>query len=115
MVVLGLPTAAFLVHCVEQSLIVAPFTAAAVLSGLFLAKLPVWAKKCFLVLGKHSTNIWLVHMFFYHRLFPGFVFTAEYPVLILLLMLAICFVVSAVIDWFYRPVLALLERRPNGE
>jgi hypothetical protein len=54
-------------------------------------------------------------MFFYHRLFPGFVFTAEYPVLILLLMLAICFVVSAVIDWFYRPVLALLERRPNGE
>ena len=38
-------------------MIVAPFTASAVLSGLFLAKLPVWVEKCFLVLGKHSTNI----------------------------------------------------------
>lgn len=113
MIVFGLPAAAFLVHCVEQSLVVAPFTASAVLSGLFLAKLPVWVEKCFLVLGKHSTNIWLVHMFFYHRLFPGFVFTAEYPVLILLLMLAICFTVSAVINWIDRPVLALLERRSH--
>lgn len=110
-IVFVLPLVAFLGHCIVQSVFVAPFTAAAVLACLFLAKLPECVEKVFLLLGKHSTNIWLVHMFFYHRLFPGFVFTAEYPVLILLLMLAICFVVSAVIDWFYRPVLALLERR----
>ena len=111
MIVFGLPAAAFLGHCVVQSLFVAPFTAAAVLASLFLAKLPVWVEKCFLVLGKHSTNIWLVHMFFYHRLFPGLVFAAEYPVLILLGMLAICFAVSAVIDRVYRPVLVCLDRK----
>ena len=111
MIVFGLPTAAFLSHCVVQTLFVAPFTAASVLAGLFLAKLPWRIEQGFLQLGKHSTNIWLVHMFFYHRLFPGFVFAAKYPVLILLLMLAICFVVSAVINQIYRPVLVCLDRR----
>lgn len=113
MIVFGLPAVAFLGHCVVQSLFVAPFTAAAVLASLFLAKLPVWVEKCFLVLGKHSTNIWLVHMFFYHRLFPGLVFAAKYPLLILLGMLAICFAVSAVIDRIYRPVLVCLDRKSH--
>ena len=109
-IVFGLPAAAFLGHCVVQSLFVAPFTAAAVLLGLFLAKQPGWVEKVFLLLGKHSTNIWLVHMFFYHRLFTKLVFGAEYPVLILLFMFAICFAVSAVIDQIYRPVLSFLTQ-----
>ena len=110
-IVFGLPLAAFVGHCVIQSAFVAPFTAAAVLTGLFLAKLPGWAERCFLGLGRHSTNIWLVHMFFYLVLFRGFAFTAKYPVLILGLMLAACFAASMVIDSLYRPVLALLERK----
>ena len=113
MIVFGLPAVAFLGHCVVQSLFVAPFTAAAVLASLFLAKLPVGVEKCFLVLGKHSTNNWLVHMFFYHRLLPGLVFAAKYPLLILLGMLAICFAVSAVIDRIYRPVLVCLDRKSH--
>lgn len=84
-IVFVLPLAAFLGHCFVQSAFVAPFAAAAVLAGLFLAKLPEWVEKVFLLLGKHSTNIWLVHMFFYLSLFPGFVFAAKYPVLILCL------------------------------
>lgn len=113
MVVFGLPTAAFLGHCVVQTAFVAPFTAAAVLIGLFLAKLPVWAEKCFLVLGKHSTNIWLVHMFFYLNLFKDFVFSAKYPILVLAMMLGVCFAVSAVIDWLYRSVLSYLDQRAH--
>lgn len=109
-IVFGLPLAAFVGHCVIQSAFVAPFTAAAVLMGLFLAKLPGWAERAFLGLGRHSTNIWLVHMFFYLELFQGFAFSAKYPVLILGLMLAACFAASMVIDFLYRPVLALLER-----
>ncbi len=64
MVVFGIPTAAFLGHCIVPSSFVAPFTAIAVLIGAFLARLPQWAEKLFLLLGRHSTNIWLVHMFF---------------------------------------------------
>lgn len=110
-IVFAIPAAAFAGHCVIHSAFVAPFTAAAVLTGLFLAKLPGWAERCFLLLGRHSTNIWLVHMFFYFVLFPGFAFSAKYPVLILALMLAVCFASSVVIDHLYRPVLALLERK----
>ena len=65
----------------------------------------------FLLLGKHSTNIWLVHMFFYLVLFGGFAYSAKYPVLILGLMLAVCFVASMLIELLYQPVLALLERK----
>lgn len=110
-ITVGLPLLAFLGHCIVQSAFVAPFTAAAALTGLFLAKLPRWAEKGLLLLGKHSTNIWLVHMFFYLNLFPGFAFTAKYPVLILGLMLAVCFVSSLVIESLYQPVLIRLEQK----
>lgn len=107
--VLVLPLTAFVGHCMIQSAFVAPFTAAAVLAGLFLAKQPVWMEKGMLLLGRHSTNIWLVHMFFYLSLFPGFAFSVRYPVLVLLLMLTVCIAVSMVIEGFYRPVLKLLD------
>ena len=112
-VVFLLPMAAFAGHCVVQSVFVAPFTAAAALVGLFLAKLPRWAEQAFLVLGKHSTNIWLVHMFFYAEPFRDLVFCAEYPLLILGLMLLLCFPTAMVLDFVYRPVSALLERRSS--
>ena len=60
----------------------------------------------FLLLGKHSTNIWLVHMFFYLVLFRGFAFS----VLILVLMLAVCFASSWVIEILLRPVMTLLTK-----
>ena len=111
MLVLAFPLAAFIGHSLIQSLFVAPFTAAAVLISLFLAKLPGWARTIFLMLGKHSTNIWLVHMFFYLQLFTGFAFWGCYPVFVLALMLCACFLSSLVIDSIYRPVLSWLDRR----
>ena len=107
----GLPLTAFAGHCIIHSAFVAPFTAAAALTGLFLAQLPGLVQRIFLLLGKHSTNIWLVHMFFYLVLFGGFAYYAKYPVLILGLMLAVCFVASMLIELLYQPVLALLERK----
>ena len=108
-IVVGLPLAAFLGHCIVESLFVAPFTAAAVLLALFLAKLPQWAEKLFLLLGAHSTNIWLVHMFFYSTLFTGFAFLGRYPVFVLALMMAASFASSAVIDMVYRRILTWIE------
>lgn len=110
-IIIGLPLLAFLGHCIVQSAFVAPFTAAAALTGLFMAKLPRWAEKGLLLLGKHSTNIWLVHMFFYLNLFPDFVFCAKYPVFILLLMMFLCLAASVVIGWLYQPVLMFFDRK----
>lgn len=106
-----LPAAAFLGHCVVQSLIVAPLTAASVLICLFTIELPSWANRFLLLMGKHSTNIWLVHMFFYQSLFTGFAFRGRYPVFVLALMLGACFLASLAINAVYHPVLTRLDRK----
>lgn len=98
------PIVAFVGHWIVQSTIVAPITAAAVLVWLFSTNLPSCVNRIFLFLGKHSTNIWLVHMFFYLTLFKDFVFIAKYPVLILLFMLAVCVLISCIVNWFLREI-----------
>ena len=61
----------FIFHCFVQSLIVAPITGMIVLMCFHLWDKPEWMEKLFLLLGKHSTNIWLIHMFFYLVLFKN--------------------------------------------
>lgn len=49
-------------------------------------------------LGKHSTNIWLTHMFFYcSDPFEGLVQKAQYPVCMLIFMLVLCIMSSYII------------------
>ena len=51
-------------------------------------------KRVWLFLGKHSTNIWLTHMFFYATLFTGLVQTAKLPLLMLVYLLVLCIAIS---------------------
>lgn len=97
-VVIALPVVAFLAHCFVQTAFVAPFTAFAVLVSLFCADRPRWLDKALAFLGKHSTNIWLCHMFYYFTLFDGLVFLAKYPILIAVFMFAICIATSYLIE-----------------
>lgn len=55
------------------------------------------AEKIWLFLGKHSTNIWLTHMFFYLYIFIGAIQRLQYPVLMFGGMIAVCVAVSVVI------------------
>ena len=96
--------AVFVGHCVVQSLIVAPITAMAVLLCLFGIRLPVIVDRLLLFMGKHSTNIWLVHMFFYFTLFENFVFVAKYPLFVLALMIAVCILTSVLINQISKGV-----------
>ena len=62
------------------SLFIAPFT-----GGMIILIFSTWEKtelikKLFLFLGKHSTNIWLIHMFFYHAIFINFVYIGRYSI-----------------------------------
>lgn len=56
-----------------------------------------YTKKMFLFLGKHSTNIWLTHMFFYSCCFRGLVTIVKYPMLMMLFMFLLCTMTSYVI------------------
>lgn len=57
------------VHGVIQPLFVAFITATVTIILLCICPLPVWLTNLLCYFGEHSTNIWLVHMFFYGSLF----------------------------------------------
>lgn len=98
LIVAVLPCMAALAHCRVQSTFVAPGVAFVVLASLFAVSRPVWLDRVLVFFGKHSTNIWLCHMFFYVGVFEGFVFTAKYPPLITMLMFGVCIAVSCAIE-----------------
>lgn len=61
---------------------------------------PASLKNVFTFLGKHSTNIWLTHMFFYLcGPFTGLAQKAQYPLFMLLFMLFLCILTSYVVDF----------------
>lgn len=63
-----------ILHVLIKSVIIAPFIAILFIIGFSLMNFNLFIKKILLFLGKHSTNIWLVHMQFYMIFFPGVVF-----------------------------------------
>ena len=67
-----------------------------------LWKKPDKVEKFFLFFGKHSTNIWLVHMFFYLFIFKDLAFVVKYPVFILAFMLGLSLVCSYIIDFVMK-------------
>ena len=94
------------------NVIVAPFTGLAIILIFHYTKKPAFVERFFLFIGKHSTNIWLTHMFFYLVLFENLVYAAKYPVLIFTLMLIITVSVSFVLNLIlelkkYLPVFKL--------
>lgn len=65
---------------------------------------PQLVKKAFLLVGRHSTNIWLNHMFFYLVLLENLVYIAKYPLLIFAFMLAIILPLSMLLQLAERPI-----------
>lgn len=96
-------------HGIVQTLFVAVFTATATITLLCICPLPKPMADLLCYFGEHSTNIWLVHMFFYTVLFDGFVFCAKYPIPVFLLLLAVSLASSYVIKWLSKPILKLVR------
>ena len=74
----------------------------------------IWNKgnytiKFFDYMGTHSTNIWLVHMFFYMVLFEGLVQKLVYPIPMFVGMIVICIICSYIINFIYKKMLSLLS------
>ena len=83
---------------VSGSIALASFLGYAIIVIFHYTKKPAFVERFFLFIGKHSTNIWLTHMFFYTILFENFVFIAKYPLLIFIFMLAITVGISVVLN-----------------
>ena len=93
-----------------RSTFIAPFTGAVLLIEFQLWRKPEWTCKFFDFIGKHSTNLWLTHMFFYLVLFTNLVFIAKYPLFIYLFMLALTLAVSWCIQVVHRPTLKVIDK-----
>lgn len=97
-VILLLPIAMFFLHCAEPSLIIAPITGLTTLVCFHLWEKPNAIKIFFEFLGKHSTNLWLIHMFFYMSMFPNLIFVFRLPLASLLILLVACIGTSYIIE-----------------
>lgn len=94
--------AVFVVHCVEPSLILAPATGLVTLCCFWAGEKPEWLCRVLTFFGTHSTNIWLVHMFYYLVLFKGLAFQAKYPLFVFLLLLGLSTATSLVLQPVYE-------------
>lgn len=89
---------------VVPSLFVAPVTGFVGMTLFHFWHKPQLVKKAFLLVGRHSTNIWLTHMFFYLVLLENLVYIAKYPLLIFAFMLAITLPLSMLLQLAERPI-----------
>lgn len=95
---------------IVPSLFIAPVTGFAAMMLFHFWDKPQFVKKAFLLVGHHSTNIWLTHMFFYSVLFKNFVYAAKYPVAIFALMLVITLTLSFVLQKIEKPFQAIVAK-----
>ena len=63
----------------------------------YLPRLP-WLRRTFMLFGRHSYNIFLFHTFIYAYYFREFIYWFRYPVLIWLILAAVCLAVSVIIE-----------------
>lgn len=85
-------------HGIIQSLFVAVGTATMTVCIMAIVPRTKFCRKVLIFLGSHSANIWLVHMFFYEKLFHNLVFAAKYPVFIFLYMMTLSILSSYLVN-----------------
>lgn len=86
-----------IVACVIRRSILMHFLSTFYFVFFHLWKKPDKVETFFFFWGTHSTDIWLVHMFFYLGIFKDLVFIVKYPILIFCFMLSLCVLSSWVI------------------
>ena len=96
-------------HGIVPPLFVAFITATVTIVLLCICPIPKWTTDVLCYFGEHSTNIWLVHMFFYGSLFGGLAFRVKYPIPVFLLLLALSLAASYGIKWLCKPILKLVR------
>jgi surface polysaccharide O-acyltransferase-like enzyme len=99
-------------HSFIESLFIAPFTGIAFICFFNLIEKPSWLNGLLNYLSKHSTNLWLIHMFFYMIFFKQLVFYPRYPIFIFPWLIILCLISSNMINIIYKPIINFLD---NGQ
>jgi len=83
-----------IVHAFVPNFIIAPFTGLGFIFIFTQLKLSLLASKALDLMAIHSTNLWLIHMFFYMIYFPDFIYGFKYPLFIYFVLTGLCVVSS---------------------
>ncbi len=94
---------------IVPSLFFAPASGMVVITLFQLWEKPDYIKRFFLLIGEHSTHIWLIHMFFYLYLFRGMVYKATYPLLIFTYMIVLTLFVSTILNYIEKITFSLMK------
>lgn len=97
-------------HGIVQTLFVAVFTGIVFICVFNLIDKPKWVNRLFNYLGDHSTNIWLIHMFFYMIYFKDLVYGLKYSFLIFPWLVTLCLLCSYLVNFIYRYIIKLLKK-----
>lgn len=85
----------------------APFTGFIIITVFALWRKPKWVTNTFMFLGKHSTNIWLTHMFF---IVSSFVYIAKYPLPIFMFLMVITIAISFAVSFVMKGITKVLNK-----
>jgi|GEM_PF-331975 len=110
---LAVIVAVIALHSFIESSAIAPFNGVMLICIFTLMNKSPVIVKTLDYLSKHSTNIWLCHMFFYETIFSELVFAAKYPFLIYPWLILLCIAASYIIRTIASPLQRLVETRPR--
>lgn len=89
-------------HGLVPNLIIAPFTALGFIFLFLQMRLGKMANKVLDYFNPHSTNIWLIHMFFYLIYFKKNIYAPQYPIIVFGWLVFLCLISSYLINFIYN-------------
>lgn len=100
-------------HGFVESLFVAVFTGIVFICVFNIIDKPIWFNNLLDYLSNHSTNMWLIHMFFYMIYFKKLVFAPKYSFLIFPWLIILCLASSYVIKLIEKSMNKALDKYLN--
>lgn len=97
-------------HIIVKSMIVAPFTGLIFITGFLLIDIKIpFLEEVLLFLGKHSTNVWLLHMQFYMIFFSKFIFSTHTVLGCIIMLFACCILCSYVVNIIHFKINSIID------
>ncbi|MDE5987100.1 MAG: hypothetical protein K2H16_07490 [Prevotella sp.] len=93
---------AFVKLCIGGSGMINPWFAIAFIMLYAVSPHPRWVEKTATFFGRHSTNMWLTHNFFFFHIFGYAIYRLEYPLLIYAALILLSLLSSAAVRLLLR-------------
>ena len=102
-------------HIIIKSMIVAPFVAIIFICAILIMNINQTIRNILIYFGKHSTNIWLVHMQIYMIFFKDIVFMTDTVIGCFVILMGLSLTVSHMINYINSIMLKYIFKQTEEE